>query len=70
MNFEVEFDSEGEDRTERCELSDGGKCLVEVDTFDLGKTLGDNACLVFLDCTIGSAFNAEHPFRPNNFFAS
>ena len=59
--------SDCENRTEGGELRDGCKCFIVVDALDLREALSNDACLVFLDGAIRSAFYAEDPLTPDDF---
>ena len=50
-------------------MGDGCEGLVEIDSFDLGEALRDNAGLILLNFAIGSAFLAVDPLAADYLFA-
>jgi len=69
VNFKIVFGGEGENGVEQREFGDWCKGLIKVDTFDLGESLHNDACLVFLYAAVGSTFDAEDPFATYDFVA-
>ena len=50
-------------------MGDGCEGLVEIDSFDLGEALRDNAGLILLNFAIGSAFLAVDPLAADYLLA-
>jgi hypothetical protein len=52
--------------TEGRKFRDWRESFIIVDAFDLGESLGDYACFVFLDGAIWAVFYPEDPFAADN----